>query len=142
MKNMKWMLIALGMAVAGCKGGENSVALLKSQEWQLKTMTVSGETVANPQELPELAFSDSTRMAGSAGCNRFFGTYVTGEKGEITLTPGGTTMMYCPDMQFEDRYLKALPTVKSYTVTEEQLTLKDAEGQLELVYVPLKKKAE
>lgn len=133
---MKTMLMALVVAFTSCKSEDNSQALLKSHEWQLKSMTADGQAVANPEQLPVLAFDDSTRVAGSAGCNRFFGTYTVGEKGAITLVPGGSTMMYCPDMQFETEYLKALAQIAKFAVSAEKLTLKDAEGRLELLYVP------
>ncbi|MEI3153860.1 MAG: META domain-containing protein [Odoribacter sp.] len=101
MKTMKWMTLVLLVMGAGCKEQDNSLALLRGQEWELKTMTESGKMVTNPQELPTLKFSDSTAVYGSAGCNRFFGTYTTGEKGKINIKPGGATMMFCPDMAFE-----------------------------------------
>lgn len=137
MKKMKLMMFTLLVIMAGCKGTDNSLALLRGQEWQLKSMTQDGQVVANPQELPTLNFSDSTAVYGSAGCNRFFGTYTTGEKGMLTVQPGGSTMMFCPDMAFEDQYLKALPMVKSYVVSANELTLKDSDGKLQIVYVPM-----
>ncbi len=139
MKTMKSaiaaMLIVLVAVFASCKEGENSAALLRGHEWQLKSLTIDGAVITNPAELPVLEFSDSTKMAGSAGCNRFFGNYIVADKGAITLVPGGFTMMICPDIEFEDKYIKALPEVKTYVVSKEELILKDAEGKLEIVYI-------
>ena len=137
MKTMKWMTLVLLVMGAGCKEQDNSLALLRGQEWELKTMTESGKMVTNPQELPTLKFSDSTAVYGSAGCNRFFGTYTTGEKGKINIKPGGATMMFCPDMAFEDQYLKALPQVQSFAVKGNKLTLKGADGKLQIIYGPV-----
>lgn len=137
MKEMKLMLFVLLAVMAGCKSSDNSLDLLRSQEWQLKSMTADGKTVTNPRELPTLVFSDSTAIYGSAGCNRFFGKYSTGEKGTITINPGGSTMMYCPDMPFEDQYIKALPEIKTYTVTKQELTLSGADSKLKIVYTPV-----
>lgn len=139
MKQMKLMIFVLLAIMTGCKGKDNSLTLLRGQEWQLKSMVENGNTVNNPQELPTLLFSDSTAMYGSAGCNWFFGTYEVQDKGLISLKPGGATMMYCPDMAFEDQYLKSLPKVVKYTVSENQLTLEDKSGKLQLIYVPLVK---
>ncbi len=139
---MTVMFVALVAALTGCKGGEDSVALLKSHEWQLKSLTTDGIVVANPAERPVLAFSDSTKMAGSAGCNRFFGSYTITEKGDITLVPGGITLMTCPDIEFEDKYMKALAEVKTYTVSKEELILKDAEGKVMIVYMVAPAKSE
>ena len=137
MKKTKWMMFMLLAFMVGCKSNDNSLTLLRNHEWQLKSMTAAGKTVNNPQQLPTLQFSDSTAVYGSAGCNRFFGTYTTGEKRMMTIKPGGVTMMYCPDMAFEDQYLKALPEVKSYDVTDRELILKGADENLRLIYVPV-----
>lgn len=136
MKQMKLMVFIFLAVLAGCKSRDHELSVLQGQEWQLKSLTEAGETVNNPRELPTLVFSDSSRVYGSAGCNRFFGTYTADEKGQISITPGGATMMFCPDMAFEDQYLKALPKVKSFVVRKEELILKDAESNLQLVYVP------
>ena len=84
MKEMKLMLLVLLVAVTGCKSSDNSLTLLRAKEWQLKSMTENGKEVKNPQQIPTLVFSDSSAVYGSAGCNRFFGTYEVGEKGKMT----------------------------------------------------------
>lgn len=134
---MKLMMFALLFILAGCKGKEDAVVLLRAQEWQLKSMTEKGKEVKNPEQLPTLLFSDSTAVYGSAGCNRFFGKYTADTNGKISIEPGGATMMYCPDMNFEDQYLKALPLVKKFAITNHELTLKSDDGQLQLVYTPV-----
>lgn len=137
MKQLKLMFFIVLLAMVGCKNADRDLALLRGHEWQLKSMTESGEVVANPQELPTLLFSDSTAVYGMAGCNRFFGTYVAGAKGQMEIAPGGATMMFCPDMAFEDRYMKALSGVKSFTVRADELILENGDAKLKLVYIPL-----
>ncbi len=132
---MKWMMLVLPLVLAGCKGNENALKLLKEREWQLKAMQMNGEAVTNPAELPVLLFSDSTAVYGSAGCNRFFGEYEADAEGNMTVHPGGATMMACPDLEFEDNYLKALSQVKHFQIAEGELTLKDDAGNWRLVYV-------
>ena len=139
MKEMKLMLLVLLVAVAGCKSSDNSLTLLRAKEWQLKSMTENGKEVKNPQQIPTLVFSDSSAVYGSAGCNRFFGTYEVGEKGKMTFKTGGATMMYCPDMDFENQYLQALPLIRKFAVDRQKLTMKSGDGQVELVYVPVDK---
>ena len=136
MKEMKLMLLVLLVAVAGCKSSDNSLTLLRAKEWQLKSMTENGKVVKNPQQIPTLVFSDSSAVFGSAVCNRFFGTYDVGEKGKMTFKTRGATMMFCPDMPFEDANLKALNKVEQYTVTDQELQLK-GKDQLLIVYVPV-----
>lgn len=137
MKKMKLMMFVLLAVMVGCKSKDNSLALLRAQEWQLKSMAEDGKTITNPQQLPTLLFTDSMAVYGSAGCNRFFGTYEAKDKGMITIKPGGATMMYCPDMAFEDQYLKALPKVEKYTVRDNELKLEGNQGKLQIIYGPV-----
>lgn len=135
MKVVKLAMFAVILMAAGCKSSDK--ALLSAHEWQLKEMTGSAvASVSMPQEAPVIQFTDSTAVYGSAGCNRFFGTYTADDKGAITVQPGGSTMMFCPDLQFEDQYLKALGTIASYKVMAKKLELLNADGTLTLVYVP------
>lgn len=134
MKKLKMMMFAVFIIAAGCKSGSKSETPLSGHEWKLKVMTEDGVSIANPQGLPTLLFTDSTALYGFAGCNRFFGTYTTGKKNVMTIKPGGVTMMYCPDMNFEDRYMKALHEVASYSIQGKELTLADADNKLTLVY--------
>lgn len=136
MGNMKFMILAVALAAFGCKSGEKAETTLTAQEWELKSMTKNDTVVVNPQELPTLVFKDST-VYGSAGCNRFFGTYKADAKGSLTIKTGGVTMMYCPDMSFEDRYLKALNEVSNYSIKAKELTLADTKKKLVLVYQPV-----
>lgn len=137
MKKMKWMALILLVAAAGCKSNEKATVKLVGPEWQLKSMMQEGKTVKNPQEMPTLTFSDSSAVYGSAGCNRFFGKYSLGEKNAITIKPGGATMMYCPDMEFEDSYLKALAEVKEYVIRGNELKMTNGTDQWVLLYTPL-----
>lgn len=133
---MKFMVLAIVLAVFGCKSGEKA-GTLTANEWELKSMSVRDSVIANPQQAPTLLFSDSTAVYGSAGCNRFFGVYTADNKGVLTIKTGGATMMYCPDMNFEDRYMKALNEVASYYMKAQELTLTNAAIGLVLIYQPL-----
>lgn len=136
MKEMKWMMLILLAVLAGCKG-KNNLNELRAHEWELRSLRVNDTVVKNPVQLPTLVFTDSMAIYGSAGCNRFFGTYRAEEDGNLKVMPGGATMMFCPDMAFEDRYLKVLTEVEKYTVSDKELKLKDATGKLTLIYGPV-----
>lgn len=135
MKTIQLVMFAVLLMAAGCKIG-NDKATLSSHEWQLKEMVVNGTSVAAPQQMPEIFFTDSTTVYGSTGCNRFFGTYTIDDKGGMTVQPGGSTMMFCPDMQFEDQYLKALTEITAYTVTPEELKATSVDQMITLLYIP------
>lgn len=136
MKKIQWMMFLLLLAAIGCKNApkEQVQVALTEHEWELKSMTKADSVLKNPGQLPTLFFSDSTAVYGFAGCNRFFGTYEVEKEGKITIKPGGATMMYCPDLTFEDAYLKALAEVKTYVIEGKELKLTDGDGKLILLY--------
>jgi heat shock protein HslJ len=80
------------------------------------------------------------RVAGSAGCNQYFGEY-TLDGTTLTTSGFGVTMMLCgtPEgvMEQEQATLAALEKAASYTVTEDRLEILDESGSPVLVYEPL-----
>ena len=123
------VLIALG----GCSSLQSgSKGDLTGQAWVLTELT--GKTLVAGTSITAL-FSADGKMGGSSGCNRYGGTYtVTGNTIQIT-SPLASTMMACEQeiMDQESAYLKALGEAKSFSVTGDQLTLKDGNSTL-LVY--------
>ena len=74
-------------------------------------------------------FSPDGKISGSAGCNRYSGTY-TVSGSSITISSSiASTMMMCDDaiMEQENAYLKALPEAKTYEIKGDQLTLTGAD---------------
>ena len=69
-------------------------------------------------------FTSDGKVSGSAGCNRYTGTY-TLSGNSITFSSMATTMMMCDEsvMAQESAYLSALGEAKTYTVKGDQLTL-------------------
>lgn len=120
------------LLLASCAGTTKSVEALKAQPWNLVSCVLAGDSVAVPVNVPELVFSDSAVLSGSAGCNRFFGDYQATNEGTITLAPKGMTMMACPEMDFEGRYLKALSEVTAFSIDDQRLTLTG--GSVVLIY--------
>ena len=139
MKKMKWIGMALAALAIGCTDNQ---ALLQSKDWQMKHMVLNGDTLQNPAALPVLQFTDSVTIAGSGGCNRFFGKYTLDKEGSMTIKVSGATLMYCPDMAFEDAYMKALPTVAHYELSANALTLTDEEGTCTIAYEAIEKTEE
>lgn len=77
-----------------------------------------------------VSFMADGRMAGTTGCNRFFGGYErSGQK--LTFSGMGSTRMACqPElMAQEDRFLKVLNAVTGYEITADgALLLRSAGG--------------
>lgn len=76
------------------------------------------------------------QVNGFGGCNQYSGTYVLNRDNQLTIKPGASTMMACPDPQMaaETAYLKALPLVAGYEISGETLTLSGPNGTALLVY--------
>jgi len=75
-------------------------------------------------------FGDDGRVAGSAGCNRYFAQYtVTGRS--LSIGPAGSTKMFCDIpgvMQQESTYLALLSQATTFTIEGDRLTVSDAKG--------------
>lgn len=88
---------------------------------------------------PTLIFSrDEHRIAGFAGCNRYFGTCEFQAGNRLRFSTIGATKMACNDMTVETDFLKVLETADNYTLEGNSLTLSRARmaplARLEAVY--------
>ncbi len=83
----------------------------------------------------ELIFQEDMQLAGSSGCNRFFGP-ATLDGNELILGEGGLTRMMCPPalMKFESQLLTLLRQGVMLELSGETLTLL-ADGGWTLTYV-------
>ncbi len=120
-------------ACAPSTSPQGAAADLTSPIWGLSTLM--GKGIA-PDAGISIQFTSDGKASGSAGCNRYSGTYtVSGNKMQIS-SPLATTTMACAQeiMDQENAYLKALGEVKSYSVSGEQLALKDGSHNDLLVY--------
>ena len=129
------MMIAVTLGFSGCKSNSGDKAQLTANEWQLKEMTTTKGKTTLPQRVPTLVLTDTNTMYGFSGCNRFFGRYST-EGNTIKLEPGGSTMMACPDLQFEHEYIQTLAAMTSYSIENKELKLTDKDRKQTLVFVP------
>ena len=74
------------------------------------------------------AAQDKT-VAGRTNCNRFFGRYeLKGKKLEFENM--GMTRMACPDMQYEDAFVKMLDDVDRFEIKGSELTFFDDDKSL------------
>lgn len=109
---------------------------LAGSSWEVTAYNTGREAVAGvPAGVTlTLTFADG-RMAGSAGCNRFTGSYT--QEG-TRLTPGSiaTTRRMCaePDgvMQVEQAFVAALEAVRRVDLEGDIVRLRDGEGALQV----------
>lgn len=79
---------------------------------------------------PSISFEADGKVAGSGGCNRFFGNYT--QDGEaLSFSPLGATRMACPPgiMKMEQAFFDMLGAVRTARIEAPELVLIDASGK-------------
>jgi len=109
---------------------------LENTRWQAAGINngrggvVSSQTTA----LANALFSDG-KVTGSAGCNRFTGSYRISDN-RITIEQTAVTRKYCGEpegiMNQEQQYLAALSRVRTFAIESDRLELRDDAGALQL----------
>jgi len=104
--------------------GTMSVADLRGPEWVLTDFAWNESAPAEPEVT--LVFEED-RVAGNAGCNGYFGGLEEGGDMPSSISIGqvGATRMMCSEeiMAVEDRFLKQLTAVTSYSYLAGRLAL-------------------
>ena len=121
---------ALLLAMTGCMGGSKNVPLAGTI-WKLSSMEgIPATAISAEVDAFTLMFESEEKMvAGRTNCNRFFGKYE--EMGsELEFTEMGMTRMACPDMQYEDVFVKMLDEVDGFQIKGDELTLMDDKRSL------------
>jgi heat shock protein HslJ len=77
-------------------------------------------------------FTSDGQVGGSAGCNRYSGTYTVSRNSISFSSPMASTRMMCEQavMDQESAYLKALGDAKTYSASEDELTLTGADRKV------------
>lgn len=134
---MKWFFVSLIvgiMILAACtSSGAQQGGDLTGKVWALT------ELKGNPPVAGTGIFAEFTadgKVAGSAGCNRYNGTYTVSGSNITFSSPMASTMMMCEQavMDQESAYLKALGEAKTFAVKGDQLTLTGGDGSKLAVY--------
>lgn len=91
--------------------------------WRLESFGTGFDAPIEGAE-PTLQFLPG-RIAGDAGCNRYFAAATLRGEGDLVLGPAGSTLMACEEgrMEQEQRFLKALDGVAYYEVIDGKLYL-------------------
>jgi len=126
-----FFILAACTPSAAIKGNEGN---LVDQVWVLTELMsqnlVQGSSIT-------IQFTSDGKTSGSAGCNRYAGTYTTTGSTLTISSPLAVTRMVCAEdvMNQEAAYLEALAQVKTYTITGDRLTLSDASSASVLVFI-------
>ena len=117
-------LCAAGALVAAACASSAPQTELTGTRWTVAT--IGGQASVSPAPTIEFA---SDRIAGSGGCNRYFGTYSAAD-GALSVSEIGATEMACaPDvMAREAAFFAALSATRSYSRLGDTLLLSDGSG--------------
>jgi len=127
---------AVLLAFSGCAttrtetASASSATIISNSHWRLTRL--GDETIDNPANGREIQFAmeyQDKRIAGYAGCNRFFGHYeMNGDA--IKFDQIGSTKMFCEGrMDVEQKFLSTLGEAARWKINEGTLQLFDANGR-------------
>lgn len=125
MKKIFAAAVLLG-AMTACGGSQQKALPLEGTQWKLAKMeAIPAKAITAEADFFTLEFNAAdTMVAGRTNCNRFFGKYeLKGQ--ELSFENLGMTRMVCPDMQYEDAFVKMLDEVDSYEIKGSDLKFYD-----------------
>jgi heat shock protein HslJ len=113
---------------------------LLGKTWQMSAIVLSDpdldvEIPAEDQASYTVTFKKDGTFTAQADCNTINGTYTTADpttsSGTLTLTPGPTTTVACPDGSLGDLFAIGLSRIESYSITKNVLsTVLPSDGSL------------
>lgn len=88
-----------------------------------------------PEDITVTARFEDERVAGSAGCNRYFAGVSAPSPYALAIGPAGATRMACPapQMEIERRFLSALEQATQYTFQLGRLAIGYRDGETQAV---------
>jgi heat shock protein HslJ len=125
------LVLATAALIAACSSGSGSA--LTGKTWQLTAITelvpaFRGVVPAADQANYTIEFKSDGTFNAKADCNTTSGSYTTTSSGGLTILPGPTTLVACPEGSLSSQYLTALGNAASYAVANGQLTITLKDG--------------
>ncbi len=110
---------------------------VKKLEGEWNVVEVKGEKLLE-EGLPQMNFDVAgQKLHGNTGCNLFNTTITLDPKdvSAITIAPGATTMMACPNMDLERSVLQSMEQVRAVKAgkSENEMMLVDKDGNVLMV---------
>ncbi|HWK73203.1 MAG TPA: META domain-containing protein [Povalibacter sp.] len=103
---------------------------LEGTRWVLVRLHEREITVSDDRREPYFALeSNEHRVSGHGGCNRLIGGYQSNGD-QLTFTQMALTRMACPDVNFEEAFVKALESTRHWKISGAHLELSDATGKV------------
>lgn len=117
----KISIIAAAIALCSCSATKTTDAAVDlNGEWYIVKVDGNAVDTTKTEFRPTLGFETAKdNVFGCAGCNSINGkAKVDAAKQTISFSEIGTTLMLCANMEYEEKILKALESVKAYKATE------------------------
>jgi heat shock protein HslJ len=138
-----WIILGLSgiflLAVVGDAlvfGGVPLPSPLAETTWTLQSYSSAGANVPLPASAVVFVVFHRVghKFSGSAGCNRYFGTFSSLWPGRLSLSNLGQTLIGCPGDRgaFEARYIADLLTVDAFRTSSVGLVLSGDHGRVEM----------
>ena len=128
----KISIIAAAIALCSCSATKTTDAAVDlNGEWNIVTVDGTAVDTTKTESRPTLGFDTAKNtIYGCASCNSITGTaHVDAAKQTIKLSQVGTTMMLCADMEYEQKIMKALESVKGYKAGKGCVELTNGSGK-------------
>lgn len=128
----KISIIAAAIALCSCSATKTiDAAVDLNGEWDIVTVDGTAVDTTKTESRPILGFDTAKNtIYGCASCNSINGTaHVDAAKKTIKLSQVGTTMMLCANMEYEQKILKALESVKGYKAGKGCVELTNGSGK-------------
>ena len=126
------------LLLGGCTQTKCKVADWQDISWKLKSYGPSNalQTVVGNASITLQFNSNDNKIAGSGGCNHYFGSYtINNQNCELKITGVGATKMACADasiMQQEQKYFNLLQAASKIGVKDGELRI--TSGSEVLIY--------
>ena len=128
----KISIIAAAIALCSCSATKTTDAAVDlNGEWDIVTVDGNAVDTTKTESRPILGFDTAKNtIYGCASCNSINGkAKVDASKQTIKLSQVGTTMMLCANMEYEQKILKALESVKGYKAGKGCVELTNGSGK-------------
>ena len=113
----KISIIAAAIALCSCSATKTTdTAVDLNGEWDIVTVDGNAVDTTKTEFRPTLGFDTAkNNVFGCAGCNSINGkAKVDATKQTISFSEIGKTLMLCAKMEYEEKIMKALESVKGY----------------------------
>lgn len=94
---------------------------IENKRWKL--IEINGKPVVGDTETHYVIFhSENGTVEAKAGCNQINSNYTIKNSLQVSIKPGISTMMACPDGNIEQEFLEVLSNIDNLSVNDKNLT--------------------